>query len=212
MPPAIGMRFGRYELVERLGAGGMGEVFRARDRDLERDVAVKFLPERFTSDPDRLARFAQEARAASSLNHPNIVTIHEIGQTSGLPYIVMEFVDGQTLRRFIRDRAEPAKRTLDIAVQLADGLAKAHAAGIVHRDLKPENVMVTRDGYVKILDFGLAKLTEEDGGGERPAGEHVSRMPTWPDVQDSPNTAAGAVMGTVGYMSPEQARGWPVDY
>ena len=112
MPPAVGMRFGRYELLERLGAGGMGEVFRARDHDLQRDVAVKFLSGRFASDPDRLARFAQEARAASSLNHPNIVTIHEIGQTSGLPYIVMELVDGRTLRRVIRDRPLPASRVL----------------------------------------------------------------------------------------------------
>src|SRR5512139_619096 len=206
MPPAIGMRFGGYALVERLGAGGMGEVFRARDRDLERDVAVKFLPERFTSDPDRLARFAQEARAASSLNHPNIVTIHEIGQTSGLPYIVMEFVDGQTLRRFIRDRAEPAKRTLDIAVQLADGLAKAHAAGIVHRDLKPENVMVTRDGYVKILDFGLAKLRADEPAGAQQAGRDDV------ETQPSPGTVAGLILGTAGYMSPEQARGDPADH
>jgi len=206
MAPAVGMRFGRYELLERLGAGGMGEVFRARDHDLERDVAVKFLPERFASDPGRLARFAQEARAASSLNHPNIVTIHEIGQTSGLPYIVMEFVDGQTLRRFVRDRPLSAKRTLDIAVQLADGLAKAHAAGIVHRDLKPENVMVTRDGFVKILDFGLAKLrADEPAGAKEPEQDDV-------ETQPSPGTVAGLILGTAGYMSPEQARGEPADH
>ena len=159
MPPVVGMRFGRYELLDKLGAGGMGEVYRARDLELGRDVAVKFLPEPFAAIPDRLGRFAQEARAASSLNHPNIVTIHEIGETAGLPFTVMELVEGGTLRRLIRTEFPlPARRVLDVACQLADGLASAHAAGIVHRDLKPENVMLTRDGYVKILDFGLAKL------------------------------------------------------
>ena len=213
MPPVVGMRFGRYELLDKLGAGGMGEVYRARDLDLGRDVAVKFLPEPFAAIPDRLGRFAQEARAASSLNHPNIVTIHEVGETAGLPFTVMELVDGATLRRLMRtEHPLPARKLLDIACQLADGLARAHAAGIVHRDLKPENVMVTRDGYVKILDFGLAKLRGDGGAGDRPAGEHISQMPTWPDVQGSPNTAAGVVMGTVGYMSPEQARGRPVDH
>ena len=206
MPPAVGMRFGRYELLERLGAGGMGEVFRARDHDLQRDVAVKFLSGRFASDPDRLARFAQEARAASSLNHPNIVTIHEIGQASGLPYIVMEFVDGQTLRRFVQDRPLPAKRALDIAVQLADGLAKAHAAGIVHRDLKPENVMVTKDSFVKILDFGLAKLrADEPAEANKPQQDDL-------ETQPSPTSVPGLIFGTVGYMSPEQARGEPADH
>jgi eukaryotic-like serine/threonine-protein kinase len=200
------MRFGRYELLERLGAGGMGEVFRARDHDLQRDVAVKFLPERFASDPGRLARFAQEARAASSLNHPNIVTIHEIGQTSGLPYIVMEFVDGQTLRHLVRDRRLPARRALDIGAQLADGLAKAHAAGIVHRDLKPENVMVTKDGFVKILDFGLAKLRADEQADAKSAPTDDV------ETQLSPNTAAGLILGTAGYMSPEQARGEPADH
>jgi eukaryotic-like serine/threonine-protein kinase len=213
MPPVIGMRFGRYELLDKLGAGGMGEVYRARDLDLGRDVAVKFLPEPFAAIPDRLGRFAQEARAASSLNHPNIVTIHEIGETAGLHFTVMELVEGGTLRHLIRNEFPfPARRVLDVACQMADGLAGAHAAGIVHRDLKPENVMLTRDGYVKILDFGLAKLRGDGGGGDRPPGENVSQMPTWPDVQGSPNTAAGVVMGTVGYMSPEQARGRPVDH
>ena len=164
MPPSVGMRFSRFELVSRIGAGGMGDVWRAHDNDLHRDVAVKFLPERFASDPARLGRFAQEARAASSLNHPNIVTIHEIGETSGLPYIVMELVDGQTLREILlaqEGKPVPTRRLLEIGAQAADGLAKAHAAGIVHRDLKPENVMVTADGFVKVLDFGLAKLRAE---------------------------------------------------
>ena len=205
MPPSVGMRFGRYELLSRLGSGGMGEVFRARDHDLQRDVAIKFLPERFASDPVRLGRFSQEARAASSLNHPNIVTIHEIGETAGLPYLVMELVQGETLREVVIGRNLSPRRVLEIAAQLADGLAKAHGAGIVHRDLKPENVMVTGDGYVKILDFGLAKLlTSEDGDREVWFDSHQA---TWPESPGSPQTAEGVVLGTVGYMSPEQARG-----
>ena len=210
MPPVVGMRFGRYELLDKLGAGGMGEVYRARDHDLHRDVAVKFLPEPFAASPDRLGRFAQEARAASSLNHPNIITIHEIGEAGGLPFMVMELVDGETLRHLIRtEHPIPARKVLDVACQVAEGLARAHSAGIVHRDLKPENVMLTRDGYVKILDFGLAKLKGD--GEERRPGE-ISQAPTWPDLLHSPATAAGAVLGTVGYMSPEQARGRPVDH
>jgi serine/threonine-protein kinase len=206
------MRFGRYELLSRLGAGGMGEVWRARDQELHRDVAVKFLVERFAADANRMGRFAQEARAASSLNHPNIVTIHEIGQTSGLPFIVMEVVEGHTLRELIpahEARPLPIRRLLEIGAQIADGLAKAHAAGIVHRDLKPENVMVTADGYVKVLDFGLAKLLSDGSGGQ----EHWfdSAAPTWPE-SPSPQTGVGAVLGTAGYMSPEQARGRTVDY
>jgi eukaryotic-like serine/threonine-protein kinase len=202
-----GSRFGRYELLERIGAGGMGEVFRARDHDLHRDVAIKFLPERFASDPDRLARFAQEARTASSLNHPNIVTIHEVGSRDGSPYIVMEHVDGETLRRMIARGLMPVRRALDIGAQIADGLAKAHAANVVHRDLKPDNVMVTKDGYVKILDFGLAKLRGEaqDGLTARPgASEEITQI--------SPNTAVGVLLGTAGYMAPEQVRGLAADY
>ena len=234
MPPVIGMRFGRYELLGSLGAGGMGEVWRARDHDLHREVAVKFLPERFASDPMRLGRFAQEARAASSLNHPHIVTIHEIGETSGLPFIVMELVQGQTLRELLAGGALPIRRLLEIGAQLAGGLAKAHTAGIVHRDLKPENVMVTSDHFVKILDFGLAKLRGDDTAGvgalsddtSRPDGSQgspaertstavASSAPTdaagfWPESWL--RTAAGAVVGTVGYMSPEQVRGRGVDH
>jgi tetratricopeptide (TPR) repeat protein len=213
MPPVVGMRFGRYELLDELGAGGMGEVYRARDHDLGRDVAVKFLPERFAALPDRLGRFAQEARAASSLNHPNIVTVHEIGETAGLPFTVMELVDGETLRHLIRtDHPIPARKVLDVGCQLAEGLARAHAAGIVHRDLKPENVMVRRDGYVKILDFGLAKLCGDDSSGESPVGDGFSQQPTWSNLPGSPHTAAGVLVGTVGYMSPEQARGRPADH
>jgi eukaryotic-like serine/threonine-protein kinase len=215
LPPSAGMRFARLELVSRLGAGGMGDVWRARDLELRRDVAVKFLPERFAADPGRLGRFAQEARAASGLNHPNIVTIHDFGQTSGLPYIVMELVVGETLRDLLLaqdGRPLATRRLLEIGAQAADGLAKAHAHGIVHRDLKPENLMLTGDGFVKILDFGLAKLRGDGsrGGG---AGEvwFDSGLPTWPD-SPSPHTAVGAVIGTTGYMSPEQARGQAVDY
>ena len=221
MPPSVGMRFSRFELVSRIGAGGMGDVWRARDQDLHRDVAVKFLPDRFAADPARLGRFAQEAKAASKLNHPNIVTIHEIGETSGLPYIVMELVDGQTLRDLLlaqEGKPVPTRRLLEIGAQAADGLAKAHAEGIVHRDLKPENVMVTADGFVKVLDFGLAKLRAEGtpraGHARGVSGAELwfdSGQPTWPE-SPSPHTAIGAVIGTAGYMSPEQARGQAVDF
>jgi tetratricopeptide (TPR) repeat protein len=212
MAPSVGMRFGRYELLSRLGAGGMGEVWRARDHDLHRDVAVKFLPEKFAADPNRFGRFGQEALAASRLTHPNIITIHEVGETSGLHFIVMELVEGETLREIVLaqgERALPVRRLLDIGAQVAEGLAKAHGAGIVHRDLKPENIMVTSDGFVKVLDFGLAKLRAE-GPGEKEQG-FDSAAPTWPE-SPSPQTAVGAVLGTAGYMSPEQARGRPVDY
>ena len=203
------MRFGRYELLARVGAGGMGEVWRARDNDLQRDVAVKFLPEPFAKDALRLSRFEQEARAASQLNHPNIVTIHEFGDSSGVKYIVMELVQGRTLRELtLENRPLALRRLLEIGAQVADGLAKAHAEGIVHRDLKPENVMVTDDGFVKVLDFGLAKLRAETGGRSQ---WFDSGAPTWPE-SPSPRTAAGVVLGTVGYMSPEQARGGVVDY
>jgi tetratricopeptide (TPR) repeat protein len=189
----------------------MGEVWRARDHDLQRDVAVKFLPERFAADATRMGRFIQESRAASSLNHPNIVTIHEIGQTPVF-FIVMELVEGETVREVLiaqDGRPLPTRRLLDIGGQAADGLAKAHAAGIVHRDLKPENLMVTADGFVKILDFGLAKLRAEGSGPQEQWFD--SGTPTWPE-SPSPQTAAGAVLGTVGYMSPEQARGRAVDH
>jgi tetratricopeptide (TPR) repeat protein/TolB-like protein len=208
------MRFGRYELLSRLGAGGMGEVWRARDHDLHRDVALKFLPEKYAGDPNRFSRFTQEALSASKLNHPNIVTIHEVSprETSGLHYIVMELVEGETLRAILLahgGRPLSARRLLEIGAQIADGLAKAHAAGIVHRDLKPENVMVTSDGFVKILDFGLVKLLSEESGGSQQWFD--SAAPTMPE-SPSPQTAVGAILGTAGYMSPEQARGKPVDY
>ena len=179
----------------------MGEVYRARDSRLGREVALKVLPAELSDNPDRLSRFEQEARSASALNHPNIVTVHDIGRSDSTSYIAMELVDGRTLRELSAGGALPVRRVLAVAVQIADGLAKAHAAGIVHRDLKPENVMVSKDGFAKILDFGLAKLVEPESG-------QVSVMPTLA----KPETHPGVVMGTVGYMSPEQASGEPLDF
>jgi TolB-like protein len=178
----------------------MGEVYRARDSKLGRDVAIKVLPEDVASDRERLRRFEQEARAASALNHPNIITIHDIAEEGSTHYIVMEYVEGKTLTDMLGARALPIKKLLQIAPQIADGLAKAHSAGIVHRDLKPDNLMVTEDGFVKILDFGLAKLV--------PQGDADSEVATMAKGATTP----GAVMGTVGYMSPEQAKAVPADY
>ncbi|HET7451797.1 MAG TPA: serine/threonine-protein kinase, partial [Thermoanaerobaculia bacterium] len=178
----------------------MGEVYRARDARLAREVAVKVLPEEFGSDKERLSRFEQEARAASALNHPNILVVYDIGLAEGRSFIAMELVDGRSLREILEAGPMPFRKGLDLAAQIADGLAKAHGSGIVHRDLKPENVMVSRDGFAKILDFGLAKLIEPFGG-------EVSELPT-----AAPATRPGLVMGTVGYMSPEQASGKALDY
>src|SRR5258705_3159076 len=191
---------GPYRIIGPLGAGGMGEVYVARDPSLGRTVAIKVLPQRFSGDRESLSRFTREARSASALNHPNIVTIHEVGTDSGTPYIVMEHIEGTDLRTLLRSGPPPNRKTLDIAAQIADGLAAAHEQGIVHRDLKPENVMVTKDGYVKILDFGLAKII-------RPAGEDDDTAQL-----DLPGTNPGTILGTVGYMSPEQATGKPLDF
>jgi Tol biopolymer transport system component len=202
MPLAAGTKLGGYEIVAPLGAGGMGEVYRARDTRLGREVAIKVLPEAVASDPDRRQRFEQEARAASALNHPNILTIHDVGSIDGTVYIAMELVEGRTLRELVASGEPlPTKRLLDVAVQTAEGLAKAHSAGIVHRDLKPENLMVSKDGFVKILDFGLAKLVE-------PVSQDASALPTAIAAPTQP----GTVMGTAGYMSPEQATGQAVDF
>jgi len=197
-----GQRVGGFEVIAPLGAGGMGEVYRARDTRLGRDVALKTLPESVSADRDRVARFEHEARAASALNHPHIVTVYEIGRDGPIAFVAMELVDGKTLRELMVTGAMPVRRVLGLGAQIAEGLSKAHAAGIVHRDLKPENVMVSKDGFVKILDFGLAKLIEPDS-----ASRGVSVMPT-----DAPETRSGTVLGTVGYMSPEQASGEPLDY
>jgi len=197
-----GSRLGVYEIVAPLGAGGMGEVYRARDTRLSREVAIKVLPSEVASDSDRRLRFEQEARSASALNHPNILTIYDVGSADGTVYIAMELVEGKTLRELVASgEPVPMKRLLDVATQTADGLAKAHGAGIVHRDLKPENLMVSKDGFVKILDFGLAKLIE-------PVTQDASVLPTAVAAPTTP----GTVMGTAGYMSPEQASGQQVDY
>jgi serine/threonine-protein kinase len=195
-------QLGQYKILAPLGAGGMGEVYVARDPSLGRKVAIKLLPVRLSGDRETLARFTREARSASALNHPNIVTIHEVGmdQGSGSPYIVMEYIDGRDLRSLVSNGPLPNRKTLDIAAQIADGLAAAHEQGIVHRDLKPENVMVTKDGYVKVLDFGLAKII-------KPAGEDEDTAQL-----DMPGTNPGTILGTVGYMSPEQATGKPLDF
>ncbi len=196
-----GARVGAYEILERIGAGGMGEIYRARDPRLSRDVAIKVLPTAFAGDAGRLARFEREARAASALNHPNIVTVFEVGQAEGTLYIAMELLEGKTLRELIDLGPLPPKKLLAVAAQVADGLAKAHGAGIVHRDLKPENVMVTRDGFAKILDFGVAKLVP--AGFEASSGTQEAKVT---------KTEAGAILGTAGYMSPEQASGEHVDF
>ena len=199
MPIAAGTRFGDCEILGPLGAGGMGEVYRARDQSLGREVAVKVLPEELASDPERLRRFEQEARAAAALNHPNILVVYRFGTTeTGAPYLVTELLQGQTLRERLQQGAIPVRKTVEYGAQIARGLAAAHDRGIIHRDLKPENLFLTRDGLVKILDFGLAKLTRPD-----PQGSDSTVALS--------STEAGVVLGTVGYMSPEQVRGFAAD-
>jgi eukaryotic-like serine/threonine-protein kinase len=197
---SAGTKLGRYEIRSKIGEGGMGEVYRAVDTELDRPVAIKVLPENLASDQQRLQRFIQEAKAASALNHPHILTIYEIGSLGNTRFMASEFIDGDTLREHMR---APRKLTeiLEIAIQTASALATAHAAGIIHRDIKPENIMVRRDGYVKVLDFGLAKLTEAPTATSDP--EAATRAMV--------NTGAGMVMGTANYMSPEQAKGTQVD-
>src|SRR6201993_1159355 len=196
-----GTKLGPYEIESLLGAGGMGEVHRAHDSRLNRTVAIKVLPASFSADRERLQRFAQEARAAAALNHPNILSIFDIGEEQGAPYVVSELLEGEALRERLRNGPLPIRKVIDYAMQVAKGLAAAHEKGIVHRDLKPENLFLTHDNRVKILDFGLAKLTRPEattGSGDAPT------------VQVA--TEAGLVMGTAGYMSPEQVRGKPADH
>jgi Tol biopolymer transport system component len=190
-----------YEVVSKIGEGGMGEVYRARDKDLGRDVAIKVLPAAFSADTERLRRFEQEAQAAGSLNHPNVLVIYHVGTNDGSPYIVSELLDGETLRDRLNGAALPQRKAIDYALQIAHGLAAAHEKGIIHRDLKPENLFVTKDGRVKILDFGLAKLTQTD------SDQPQTNVPT-----RRVDTEPGMIMGTAGYMSPEQVRGRPVDH
>ena len=200
MPLDPGTRLGPYEIVKLLGIGGMGEVYRARDTRLDRIVAIKILPAALSADSDRLHRFEREARSASALNHPNIVTVYELGQHDATRYIAMELIEGKTLRELLVASPLPIRKAIEIAAQAAEGLAKAHEAGIAHRDLKPENLMVSDDGFVKILDFGLAKLAQ--------SGEEASAIRTTSAWQ----TGAGVMLGTVQYMSPEQASGGALDF
>jgi serine/threonine protein kinase len=191
-----GRTVGSYEVLSELGQGGMGQVYLAFDHDLKRRIALKFLHAASTGDGRRLRRFQQEARAASALNHPNILTIYEIGEMDGRQFIATEFVEGRTLREAIRLGQMHVGQILDIAVQIGSALSAAHAVGVVHRDIKPENIMLRADGYIKIVDFGLAKLTEEQGGGSE---------------STLVKTEAGVAAGTIGYMSPEQIRRAEVD-
>ena len=195
-----GTKLGRYEIRSKIGAGGMGEVYQARDMELGREVAVKVLPSNFSTDATRLQRFQQEACAAGALNHPNVLIVHDIGAHNGASYVVSELLEGETLRKRISGTALGQRRSIDYALQIANGLAAAHEKGIIHRDLKPDNIFVTNDGRLKILDFGLAKLTQLD------AGQVQTDIPT-----RRVDTDPGVVMGTVGYMSPEQLKGRAVD-
>ena len=193
-----------YRILKKLGAGGRGEVYLAEDSILGRRVALKLLPSEYTQDEERLRRFKQEAKAASALNHPNILTIHEVGEADGRHFIATEFIDGETLRELLRRTGKmKTSDALNVAAEVASALAAAHEAGIVHRDIKPENVMLRRDGYVKVLDFGLAKLTETIG----PQNADTSA----PTETLAAHTESGVVVGTAQYMSPEQAAGKTVD-
>src|SRR6184192_3156176 len=201
MMVATGTKLGRYEIRAKIGEGGMGEVYRARDTQLGRDVAVKVLPSNSSVDEPRLSRFGQEASAASALNHPNILIVHDVGSHEGSPYVVSELLEGETLRKRISGAPLAQRRAIGYALEIANGLAAAHEKGIVHRDLKPDNIFITKDGRVKILDFGIAKLTQAEGS------QSQTDIPT-----RRVDTGPGVVLGTVGYMSPEQVRGQAVDH
>ena len=203
MTIAAGTKLGRYEIRSKLGEGGMGEVYLAQDAKLDRKVALKILPPEVASNRDRMERFVREAKAAAALNHPNIAHVYEIDESHGTHFIAMEYLDGETLREKIHGVRAPLSKLLKYLNQVAEGLAKAHAAGIVHRDLKPENIMITRDDYAKILDFGLAKLVEPQTSFA--AGDKVSSEVATAMLRQ--HSTPGMVMGTIGYMSPEQASG-----
>ncbi|MEP6636268.1 MAG: serine/threonine-protein kinase, partial [Acidobacteriota bacterium] len=196
-----GTRFGHYEVIQQIGIGGMGEVYLAKDQKLDRRVAIKILNERFSRDEASLKRFVREAKAASALNHPNILVIHEIGESKDAHYIVSEFIEGITLREVLTQSQISVREVLDVSIQIASALSAAHGAHLVHRDIKPENVMVRPDGYVKVLDFGLAKLVEQNKSvlGLEESGARQGQ------------TAKGVILGTVNYMSPEQAKGEELD-
>lgn len=197
-----GTKLGRYEVRSQIGAGGMGEVYLARDPKINRDVAIKVLPAAFSSDAERLRRFEQEVQATGKLNHPNILAVYDVDTHDGAPYVVYELLEGETLRERLHSGALSSRKAIDFAVQIANGLAAAHGKGIIHRDLKPDNIFITNDGHVKILDFGLAKLIEPISNQDAQTEIATRRV----------NTDPGAVMGTAGYMAPEQVRGRPVDH
>jgi len=201
MSLAAGTRLGPYEILAPLGAGGMGEVYRARDAKLDREVAIKVLPAHLSSNSDALARFEREAKAVASLSHANILAIHDFGTQDGVAYAVMELLEGETLRSRLEAGTVSAKVATELAQQIARGLSAAHGRGVVHRDLKPENVFVSPEGHVKILDFGLAKRIEPAEADEQTSAPTATGL-----------TEPGTVMGTVGYMSPEQVRGLPLDH
>src|SRR5579864_6693360 len=198
-----GTRLGSYEILAPIGAGGMGEVYRARDHRLDRDVAVKVLPEAFASDPEALRRFEREAKAVAALSHPNILAIHDFGDSRGVRFAVMELLEGETLRERLKRAALGWRKAAEIAAAIADALTAAHAKGIIHRDLKPENIFLTSGGLVKILDFGIARVSRQG----------VVREPAVAADAETElvHTTPGVVVGTVGYMSPEQLRAEPVD-
>ena len=205
MTLTTGTRLGRYEIRSKIGEGGMGEVYLAQDTKLDRTVAIKVLPADLANDQSRMRRFTQEARTASSLSHPNVAHIYEIEEIEGMHFIAMEYIEGETLREKLARAPLDLHEILEISIQIAAALSAAHAAAITHRDIKPDNVMLRHDGYVKVLDFGLAKLSEPPAiaGGHNVEAEALTRAKI--------KTDPGTVMGTVGYMSPEQARGQPVD-